>query len=276
MSKNVILIFVSIVSVLLFFQNCSDGVSFSQKSVDSTGLEQPQDVNTSEDEVPLTIESNYPVVSNPPNTVCNPLNPEDTCVGVTPEMGLQGQLYYMTSAQHESLFNDDLRNAMIDDYRDFGILVPADIIMTAINVTPRSWESGFFLSSGEQVKKADGDELFEWFHLDLSGFIELPEGAYQFATLSDDGMRVTLNDEVIINHDGAHAPAYRCAQAPTIFVGGEKKRIRVEYFQGPRTQIAMVLLARPLTDASGPLDDQACSDFRDDLVNLPEGSLTRY
>jgi len=275
MSKNLILILVPLIAILLFFQNCSDGVNFSQKPGNSSGLEGAENFNIPPIEDPVNNPSDSGS-GDSPATVCNPLNPEDTCVGVTPQMGLLGRLYYMTPLQHQSLFNNDLRNALIDDYRDFGILVPADIVMTAINVSPRSWESGFFLSTGEQVKKEDGENLFEWFHLDMSGFIELPVGSYQFATLSDDGMRVTLNDEVIINHDGAHAPAYRCAQGVTTFVSGEKKRIRVQYFQGPRTQIAMVLLVRPLTDSNSQLDDQNCSDFRDDLQSPPDGALTRF
>ncbi len=275
MSKNIILVLVPLIAVLFFFQNCSDNVSFSQKPVNSAGLEQTQDLDTPLDEEPLPTGPEDPGAGTPPNTVCNPLNPEDNCEGVTPQMGLLGQLYYMTPQLHQSLFNNDLRNALLDDYRDFGILVPADIVMTAVNVTPRSWESGFFLSTGEQVKKEDGEDLFEWFHLDMGGFIELPEGFYQFATLSDDGMRVTLNDEVVINHDGTHAPAYRCAQVVTTFNSGEKKRIRVQYVQGPRTQIAMVLLVRRLADSSSVLDDQNCSAFSNDLESLPAGALTR-
>ena len=63
--------------------------------------------------------------------------------------------------------------------------------------------------------------------------------------LSDDGMRIILNGDIAIERDGVHAPRWDCS-GKISFTEGEKKMIRVEYFQGPRTQISMELLMASL------------------------------
>lgn len=223
-----------VVSFLIItqFQNCGEAVKFSNHpgaaDVLASDLENP-DNNGDGD--------------TPPKKVCNPLNPSEACDHHDGE-GLIGKLYYLTPEIHGALFNNDLNNAKINDYAQFGIKVPVDIIMTSVNVTPRSWENGFYISKDEQVEKENGEKLFEWFHLDLKGYISLPAGSYEFGTRSDDGIRVTIDEAVIIDHDGVHPPSFKCSNRAVTFAAGEKKLLRVQYFQGPRNQIAMQLLVR--------------------------------
>jgi len=59
---------------------------------------------------------------------------------------------------------------------------------------------------------ADNDfaDLVEFFALDAKGYLEIPEdGKYKFRIWSDDGTRVTLGDEEILNHDGPHSVSYK-------------------------------------------------------------------
>ncbi|MCB0407662.1 MAG: hypothetical protein KDD34_05610 [Bdellovibrionales bacterium] len=240
-----------VISTFFIFQNCSK-VNFE------TSAESAKGSNTDTTNITDTPENTGASNNNTDSRdttvdVCNPLDPQASCYQ-QPDQGLVGNLYYLTDS-HASLFHGDLNNAKIDDYSQYGILVPVNIVMTTFDVTPRPWSSGFHIPSGEIVRREDGNELFEWFHLDLTGKIHLPDGSYQFATLSDDGMRITIDGNVIINHDGVHAPTWKCASSMVTFSNDESKNLRVQYFQGPRYQIAMQLLVRPASESSNPCGD---------------------
>ncbi len=266
--------------LMLMFQNCSEvafqdadskstvggkEVSSEGEEVFTIGTEQEGEVSDSSFEEELQEEEEEPQegeeesqveVTPPQEEVCNPLDPLETCYAGSGD-GLRGQLYYLTQAHARmGLFGDSLSEARLDDYRVYGVSVPVNIRMTSINVTPRSWKSGFRLPDGEIVKKEDGEELFEWFSLDLSGEISLPAGEYQLAMISDDGMRVTVGGEVILENDGIHAPRWDCAKTMVSFEEGESKSIQVQYFQGPQVEIAMQLLYRSAEDSS-----QSCGKY---------------
>ncbi len=80
----------------------------------------------------------------------------------------------------------------------------------------------------------------EWFAIDYHGrfWIEHP-GKYRFSLSSDDGSKLYIDDRVVINSDGLHAPQ---TDVGSISLSGGIHRIRVSYFQGPRFQVALVLL----------------------------------
>ena len=146
-------------------------------------------------EAPAPIEEQLDVNVDIPDgpVVCDPLNPESPCgVGESSD-GLIGSLYYLTSSD-KSKVGGSLRKAKINDYKEHGTQANAAIVMSSINVSPRSWKAGFQVGGGEVVEKENGEKLYEWFHLDLTGTISLPAGTYQFGMRSDDGMRVTLGE----------------------------------------------------------------------------------
>ncbi|MCC7403320.1 MAG: hypothetical protein IT288_02895 [Bdellovibrionales bacterium] len=195
-----------------------------------------------------------PVAGSPPPVICNPLSPtDDACgpqTGAPPPgsngflPGLSGSLFYLSPTLHLSLFSGNLRNAKLDDYAEFGVRVPQEVILTEINISPRSWESGFEMSNGQFVTNDQNQKLVEWFSIRVGGYLRLPAGSYQFAMVSDDGMRVVLDNVPILNHDGIHAPVLDCSPVSVAFDGQQVKPLQVAYFQGPRVQIAMQLLYR--------------------------------
>ena len=87
---------------------------------------------------------------------------------------------------------------------------------------------------------------FEWFAIDYSGkfWIEKP-GKYTWALLSDDGSKLFIDGHQVIDNDGQHAP--RGIAGVSKLKRGEH-RIRVSYFQGPRTQVALILAVIPPGD----------------------------
>lgn len=136
--------------------------------------------------------------------------------------GLRGDLYFIPDS-----------TTVLPDFEKDHIKRAGEIWTDTLNVSPRHWSTGFpGLSS-----------RFEWFAIDYSGkfWIEKP-GRYAFALLSDDGSRLFLDNTPIIDNDCLHPADLRLA---AVKLEGGVHQIRVEYFQGPRDCIALILAIAP-------------------------------
>jgi hypothetical protein len=79
----------------------------------------------------------------------------------------------------------------------------------------------------------------EWFAIDYTGKFWIADpGPYKFNLLSDDGAKLYIDDDVIIDNDGIHAPHWK---AGFVDLAGGLHRIRVSYFQGPKWSVALTL-----------------------------------
>jgi len=103
------------------------------------------------------------------------------------------------------------------------------IYTSSLNIPGRDFQEGF-----PGVTKR-----LEWFAIDYTGkfWIEKP-GLYGFALTSDDGSRLYIDDQVVVDNDGLHPPV---TKSGIIELSGGIHRIRVQYFQGPRFHVALVL-----------------------------------
>jgi hypothetical protein len=113
---------------------------------------------------------------------------------------------------------------------NFAKLKPAGTIYTSsLNIPPQSFKAGF-----PGVTKR-----FEWFAIAYTGkfWIQKP-GVYRFALISDDGSRLEIDGHEVIDNDGIH-PATRLESR--VELAGGIHEIRVEYFQGPRFEVALIL-----------------------------------
>jgi len=113
---------------------------------------------------------------------------------------------------------------------DFEKLKPIGSIYTSeLDVPEQDFRQGF-----PGVTKR-----FEWFAIDYSGrfWIDRP-GAYTFALTSDDGARLYIDGEVVIDNDGLHPAAEKMG---AVALTGGVHEIRISYFQGPRQSVALVL-----------------------------------
>lgn len=81
--------------------------------------------------------------------------------------------------------------------------------------------------------------LVEWFGIRFEAQLEIVQaGSYNFRIGSDDGGILYINGTEIANNDGVHP--YRESNGDITLTSGIHT-IRVDYFQGPRTQIALRL-----------------------------------
>jgi hypothetical protein len=131
--------------------------------------------------------------------------------------GLRGLVYYIHHNRTE--------------LPDFEKLKPAGppIYTPSLNLPPQDFKHGF-----PGVTKRT-----EWFAIDYSGKFWIADpGMYTFSLLSDDGAKLYIDDQVIVDNDGVHAPLEKTG---AVELAGGLHRIRVSYFQGPKWQVALVL-----------------------------------
>jgi hypothetical protein len=75
------------------------------------------------------------------------------------------------------------------------------------------------------------------------GYLQAPaNGLYTFYTSSDDGSRLCIGTNVVVNNDGIHGPQEIAGQ---MALGAGLHAIKVEFFQGPGTQALDVLWEGP-------------------------------
>lgn len=105
--------------------------------------------------------------------------------------------------------------------------------MDKFDVTARDWQQGFpkFPASLSHLRENYAVRCFTKLRVTHAG-------QHTFSITSDDGMRVLLNNTPVLQDDGLHAP--RTASANTNLVKG-LYNMEVQWFQGPRTQIAAEL-----------------------------------
>jgi PA14 domain len=130
--------------------------------------------------------------------------------------GLEGVVYHISR-----------RSKAIPDLRK--IKPRGKIYVSSLNVPLRDFTEGF---PGVTKRK-------EWFAIEYTGrfWIQKP-GLYHFELTSDDGSRLYIDDQPVVDNDGIHAVV---TKSGSVELSGGIHRIRVQYFQGPRLQVALVL-----------------------------------
>lgn len=104
-----------------------------------------------------------------------------------------------------------------------------EICLDQLDISQRSFEEGF----------PGAGNLIEWFALDISFMVKIEqEGDYYFRLNSDDGAIMYIGDTKVIDNDGLHAPS---SKDVTVNLKPGDHRFRVQYFQGPRYDIALQL-----------------------------------
>lgn len=135
---------------------------------------------------------------------------------VVDSAGLQGRVYHLKPGTRK--------------LPNFGHMHPVGSVYTSsLNVWPQNFDRGF----------PNITDRFEWFAIEYTGKLWVETtGSYRFSLLADDGAKLYLNNKVIIDNDGVHG-AIALSGGATLTRGVHE--IKVEYFQGPRFTVALVL-----------------------------------
>lgn len=113
---------------------------------------------------------------------------------------------------------------------DFSTLGEPQSTITAcqLNVPTHSFSEGF---------PGVDSNLVEWFAIRFTAGLIVPtSGYYKFKTNSDDGSKLYVDNKLIVNNDGVHAPKTRTG---SVYLEKGEHDFVVEYFQGPRYHIAL-------------------------------------
>ncbi|MBN2716754.1 MAG: hypothetical protein JXX14_12955, partial [Deltaproteobacteria bacterium] len=101
------------------------------------------------------------------------------------------------------------------------------------DIAPRSFSRGF----------PGVDDRYEWFGIRYSGgFSVAASGEYTFRINSDDGTRLYIDGELVVNNNGVHPPKSKSGKV-TLEAGDHQ--LVLEYFQGPRYEIALQVYVTP-------------------------------
>lgn len=114
---------------------------------------------------------------------------------------------------------------------DFDTMKALDnkIYVQEVNVPSQSWSKGF---PGLR-------DRFEWFGIEYNcTFTTNKPGDYTFRLSSDDGSKLFIDDTLLINNDGQHAET---SKSGNIYLDSKVHSARIQYFQGPRYQLALQL-----------------------------------
>jgi hypothetical protein len=192
-----------------------------------------------------------------PNAVCNPFGSGDPNIGS--DHGLIANLFYVPAGARTY---DN-----VADYQTHGTKLDATLYFNQLNVPTRPFDQGFMTQDGTVLKTPNGDTLYEYFSVHFESVLKLSNheqpGRYQFALLADDGAVLQIKDTrqgwfKLVDDDGTHPSRLACADEGIDLDYNSRLPIKVDYYQGPRYHIALMLLWRKLPDGNQCFSDAAC------------------
>lgn len=184
--------------------------------------------------------------------------------------GLRANLFYASAADRSNMTNDQLGQKFntVQKLIDLGIKSNALLYMAYLDVPFRDFTQGFTTTENGNVTDDSGKKLDEWFAMELTGVMKLAAGQaagyYQLLVVSDDGSNVftgvlgsngSITYTNVVANDGVHATRVGCqAKNKEIYLDANSRiPIKIQYYQGPRTEIAMSLYMRKVPAANSSL-----------------------
>jgi hypothetical protein len=213
---------------------------------------------------PTPVPSPTPVTkaSPTPAPICNPLGTGTTG---SANNGLVADLSFLNPTQVPSIQNV----MMFWNQNPDGSLtakngVNSQIFVNDLDVPERYFDQGFStIDQPTQKICLPGQPdvpLLEWFSLHFQSHLKLGNaapGKYYLAMITDDGAVLKINDNtakglrVYVNNDGTHAEQMGCPKVGDYVTldASSDIPIDVNYYQGPRWYIAMMLIWKKVPDS---------------------------
>ena len=160
-------------------------------------------------------------VFTPPRPAgCPPPSPALFGTKEKTEVSMEGKIYFLPE-----------RSTQLPDFNTLTSV--GSIWASEWDILPRDFTQGF----------PGVTDRFEWFAVDYRGSIYVPKaGEYLFSLGSDDGSKLYLDDQVVIDFDKVHG--YGEKEGKITLTQGDHA-FRLSYFQGPRVRIGLQLLVTP-------------------------------
>lgn len=87
-------------------------------------------------------------------------------------------------------------------------------------------------------------DLLEWFAIRYESVFSPPiTGEYKFKLASDDGSKLFIDGELVVDNDGTHSLKEK--KGKKMLEAGKEYSLQLQYFQGPATEVALQLFWTP-------------------------------
>lgn len=211
-------------------------------------------------------------LTTPDRTICDPFNSQSPAAK---DRGVVANMVWLDSTMPPLNGQPSLQR--VSDYFRIGNIVPSTLYFDRIFVPTRAFDLGFTTQTGELILNDQGKPMYEYFGLHMEGQLQLAAtespGLYQISLLSDDGAVLKVSDGVggwqtIVDNDGIHATRMACPLNLVQMQRETKLPFTLDYYQGPRYHISLVVMWRPLPDGSKPdvpVNDPLCGQSGNSL-----------
>jgi hypothetical protein len=253
------LLLVCLSTTAVLFQNCGQAgdISLVSGQIPDVVTEDLASSTPSTDEEvtePIPNKIHQVNITSHKNYVCEPFNGVgQTSSGIN---GLRGNIAFVgpTDSNDETF----VRSLGAKDYwTNSSPLIhksSTPLYFNQVNVIPMKFDQGFTTGDGKYLEDNSGNKLIEWFSVKYETQLVLSpedaEGYYKLASVADDGLSVEAyidgKWEQIVDNDGIHSPRFQCQNNQLHLTHSSKIKLRIHYFQGPRTVISNVLFFKYL------------------------------
>lgn len=223
----------------------------------------------------------------PERTICDPFKTNSPSAR---DRGVVANLVWLDDTMPPRNGQPSLQN--VDNYFSIGNIVDSTLYFDRIFVPTRSFDLGFTTQTGEQVLNHLGQPMYEYFALNMQSQLQLASnespGQYQVAILSDDGAVLKMNpgsasEYQLVKNDGDHPTRMACSTTTLNMQAGDKLPFVLNYYQGPRYHISLIMMWRPVPDGTNPdipINDPACgmsgNSYFFDYTQVPSKAKTPY
>lgn len=223
----------------------------------------------------------------PERTICDPFSTNSPSAR---DRGVVANLVWLDDTMPPRNGQPSLQH--VDDYFSIGNIVDSTLYFDRIFVPTRAFDLGFMTQTGAQVLNHLGQPMYEYFALNMQSQLQLASheapGQYQVAILSDDGAVLRMNpgtssQYTLVNNDGEHSTRMACSSTTLNMQGGAKLPFTLNYHQGPRYHISLIMMWRPVPDGTNPdfpINDPACgmagNSLFFDSTTVPSTAKTPY
>jgi hypothetical protein len=199
---------------------------------------------------------NFPADSN---TVCDPLTPS---TAPSYDNGLLGKLILKTPQMSAA-------PSSVLEFFNLGLRMDQKLFFADVNVPTQQFTKGFTTRTGDVLVDGAGVKLIENFAIEYTSSLKLSAadapGYYEVVLLSDDGSRLFVQENNVwnelINNDGVHSTRMGCPFRTIYMDRTTEVPIKILYYQGPRYNIANVMMWKPYSKAqvwSNPAKHSLC------------------
>ncbi len=119
---------------------------------------------------------------------------------------------------------------------DFGTMTPVyNFVIDQLDVADQDWQGGFPKINDSSIRT----KYLEWYGVRCKGKIKVTKAdTYGFFLTADDGAILTINNSSLVNNDGLHSVQ---TKSGSLYLSKGTHQMQIDYFQGPRTRIALLL-----------------------------------